>query len=211
MRSSAFIIGILSAMVFSQSPIPRDIHIYNKSGVIDTIDGSQMDSVGFRSGNTMVVYLKNGKTDSLCAARVDSVKFPYIGGPAIILRTPVDGAHYRLGDTLILSWTINPICIGDRVTIEFNMHDGGGTYSDWHEICIPDWQSAGACQPRKTDQSIYTGNMATMKIPLTDPMTGGFDTYSPVSDSCRIRLSQYESGGYVPDLRAISGRFSIRP
>ena len=209
MRFFALILVIVSTMAFSQ--VPRDMHIYNKSGIIDTIDGSQMDSVGFRAGNTLVVYLKNGKVDSLCAARVDSVKFPYIGGPAITLRTPVNGAAYRLGDTLILSWTINPFCIGDRVTIELNMHDGGGTYSDWHEICIPDWQNSGACQPRKTDLSVYAGNMATMKIPLTDPMTGGFDGFSPVSDSCRIRLSQYESGGYVPDLRAISGRFSIRP
>jgi hypothetical protein len=203
---------ILAATAMAQISVPRVLHIYKKGGALDTVAPADADSVTFSASNKLVVHRKSGVTDSICVAQIDSVTFPYFGGPAITLLAPTPGATLKIGDTLVLSWTINPICIQDRVSVLFSTHDGGTASADWHELCVPA-AGGGACQPSKSDATIYSGNTATMKIELTASMSGagGTDAFSPVSDSCRIKLSQYESGGYVPDLSAVSGRFSVRP
>lgn len=184
------LLGIIILVTITLIPSqPRQLNVYQHGGAIDSVPGSDFDSLTVSDGTNLRIHTTGGGgVRSFAISQIDSLKFPFVGGPAVTVLSPNGGETYHVGDSLTISWRINPTAVGsyaDKVAV-FILLDNGQTS---RQIAL------GLSEPQvaNTDPRYNGGREITCKWKIANPMTGVYpsDAASPISTTCKILVGVY--------------------
>jgi len=203
----------------SQAQPPHFMQICKHDGTTDTASFVRIDSTTIGNLTDFVIHLNRGGAISVPIDQIDSILFPYVGGPAYKILQPIAGRVFHVGDSVTVQWVINPrVAFG--VTGFVMSTDAGKT---WHGLtnvlCFMiriDSSRAGApCfggmnYPAWPYVTVNGKLIGTWKFKISNPMSmpdTTVDHFNPISDSVIIRVGDMHGGMITVD----SEIFSIKP
>lgn len=174
---------------------PRQLTMYRDDGVCDTLPIDALDSATFR-GDTMILHLTTGKRWRVNISGIDSMTYPFEGGPGVLLNQPTGDSTYRVGDTLTVCWRINPRVVTQGIVIQLSTDNG----FSWAYIVY-------SAQPYPGP--LYSGITGTLHWVIPEKAIFYGVERSLVSDSCLVKVHEYDRES-DPERYAVSPRtFSI--
>jgi hypothetical protein len=224
-----------AAVSFAQAP--RIMTIYQCDGSIDTVSCNVIDTAGATIHNDTlvvptvtiltlkaadssdsIVRIPTGNALRISVGTIDSILFPYKGGPAYQITMPTKGKVYRVGDSVTVKWNYNPRPTGQKAY--FRMSTDGGTTWKWltNLVCYMMYKDSGlagtpcfggvnyVAWPYVVTNGKYVG---TWKFKISNPMAmpdAMADVFNPISDSVIIEIHDYDNS----ELNH-SPMFSIKP
>ena len=179
---------ILSLCDIAMGQPPRQMNIYRAGGTMDSFNFSSFDSLAFIDSTALAIHLRSGPVTSIPLVQIDSIRFPFIGGPVYTVLSPNGGENHALGDSLTLSWRFNPaLTMIGKVAVFLSPND-----TDWYQL---DLTSPYGNEPQvyNTDPRYNSAHIIVCKWKITNPISPWFQTTkSPLSSRCRIKVAGYE-------------------
>jgi hypothetical protein len=203
MRAMLIVTMVVALDIFPQVMTPRQMSVYYSSGEVVSISADDTDSLTFSVTYKLYIHKSQGSIDSIHLTDIDSITFPFLGGPAVTMSAPAGGENYRVGDSLGITWTINPAAVTERVYFQVSVDNG----QTWHEI-----------NNSYNDKYFYNNNggydstyTATWKWHIKNPIEApGGIVLNVISDLCKIRVDEYYNAGIISEMYDQSrGVFSI--
>jgi hypothetical protein len=220
MRMSVLMVLAITLVSWAQI-FPRIMTIYKQDGGIDTFSCSRLDTArgATFSDTKMHIATLDGRDDSICTALIDSITFPFAGGPPYQIMQPTRGREFHLGDSLTVQWKINRSIVSEKAYLVMSTN-GGRNFgiSITNNTCFIQWKDprSGPCwfQSVPYPPYPYVGDIGTYTFKLTDPLvlpdpdaTAYNASLGIVCDSVVIKIIDYE----YSDFSATSEMFAIKP
>ena len=198
---------IVLACITSQAQSLRMMKIYQHNGTTDTTSLSRLDSVTISTNQTnFILHLKSGSTTSIAINQIDSILWPYVGGPVYQITQPTAGQIFHVGDSVTVTWNFNPAPAGQKAYFKMSI-DGGSTFSKWltNIVCWMMFRDSGmvgkdcyggypyVAWPYVVTNGKYVG---TWKFKISNPMAmpdAMADVFNPISDSVIIEIHDYDN------------------
>ena len=189
------IVFVLIAVSTTPGQSGRNMFIYKSGGQLDSMLLTKADSALFVN-DTMLLYCTGNTLFRHAMSDIDSITFPYIGGPAITLLEPDPGTVYHVGDSLIVRWKINPLIVTAGVYFQLTVNDGESFFT-----IVPTTQHYPG--------PLYDGIQGRYAWHIQDHVYDvSLGDMALVSQQCRIRVTEYNTEG-TPDRTVTSDLFTI--
>jgi hypothetical protein len=193
-------------------PSIRDIVVHKSGGMDDTTLAPDFDSMTIANSVDLLVHTKATPAWRIPLSQIDSVTFPYNGGPPCQVISPNGGETYHVGDSLILRWKINPPAVeasGRQKIVVLLSLDSGQDY--------PIQLDLGGQEPQvlNSDPRYNSNHEMSIKWKITNPMTQAVPSHStmpgsPVSATCKIKVGVYDHYFEPENFDESDGVFSIQ-
>lgn len=184
---------------------PRMLFVYARAGTIDSFPTADFDSLTFPGKTDLAVHLKTGGVTTIPLEQIDSLGFPYVGGPACMIFSPNGGQTYHVGDTMSLSWHINPAgMMAQKVAVFLSPND-----TNWYQIDLRP-STGGEPQVFNTDQRYNADHSITCSWKIVDPISS-WSSESPVSSRCRTKVAAYGFSSDPEQYDISDATFMIQP
>jgi hypothetical protein len=216
-RFALIVLAVFCSLAPAQAP--RQLNIYRHSGTIDSTDFGLFDSLTIGNAANLLIHLKTGGPASIPLVQIDSLRFPFLGGPVCRVIAPNGGETYRVGDSMVIQWQVNPTPMTAQkkvcVFISFVVNPGNGSCdSCWIQLDLKG-RSGPTTEPQvpNTDPRYDANHIATCKWKITNPITnsGATNQLSPISVNCKIKVGDYQRFTYNEYSDQSKGFFAIQP
>jgi len=186
---------------------PRMLSVYTHAGTIDSLPVSDFDSLAFPGATNLSIYLKAGGVTTVPLDQIDSIGFPFVGGPVCTVLSPNGGQTFHRGDSLALSWHINPVAmLAQKVAVFLSPND-----TNWDQIDLST-TAGGEPQVFNNDPRYDAGRTITCKWKISDPISPWTQPpNSPVSTRCRIKVAAYGFSSDPEQYDISDAAFTIQP